>query len=62
MVQTVQRDRPADEIKITPAMSEAGTAALYASGLVPEDVRMEADTLVVDQIYRAMCAQLQRDD
>jgi hypothetical protein len=44
--------REKDEIEITPEMIEAGFAVLKASGLT--DDPLEADKLVVADIFRAM--------
>ena len=47
-------DRPAstDEIEVTPPMIEAGFRVLCSSGIADEC--LEADKLVVAEIYRAM--------
>ncbi len=40
------------EMEVTPQMIQAGLVVLYASGIT--DNRLGADTLLVDEIYRAM--------
>lgn len=43
-----------DEIEVTPAMIDAGFRVLAASGIT--DDPLEADRLLVSEIYRAMFA------
>ena len=49
-------------IDITPAMIEAGLAVFAASGIVPADDVLEADSLVLCEIYRAMAILSQLPD
>ena len=51
-VDSAARDRPADEIEVTPEMEEAGFAVLCSSGIADE--YLEADKVVIAEIYRAM--------
>ena len=50
------RDKP--EIEVTPAMVEAGFEVLKASGIVDE--YLEADKLLVVEIFRAMVSRSRR--